>query len=199
MQASRPASRGAVSNNDRLCRVAGTDRAAAQLHDRRPQPPPPRCRTGRGSCASRVSVKGHTKEHPCQAAAHRYLRPVSWPMRASHRPFWWRVTPRNLDVPRVKPLLWRRSDSTSSSVDTCALGSQTQRSPGRHALRSPARGYPAPAHSSAVGSSSARPAHRQRNHGQQVHRRCTRQAWQRTRPRHLMAAMSSVKRAYMSA
>jgi hypothetical protein len=41
-------------------------------------------------------------------------------MRASHRPFWWRVTPRNLDVPREKPLLWRRSDSTSSSVDTWA-------------------------------------------------------------------------------
>lgn len=48
-------------------------------------------------------------------------------MRASQRPFWCRVTPLNLDVPRENPLLWRRSDSTSSSVDTCHQAGRVNR------------------------------------------------------------------------
>lgn len=43
-------------------------------------------------------------------------------MRASHLPFWWRVTPRNWLLERWKPFDCCRSDSTSSSLVICVNG-----------------------------------------------------------------------------
>jgi hypothetical protein len=38
-----------------------------------------------------------------------YFLPRNWPMRASHRPHLWSVTPLYLELPRGNPVLCRRS------------------------------------------------------------------------------------------
>ena len=59
----------------------------------------------------------HVQTSPMHSCATDALH--AWPMRASHLPFWCRVTPRNLLLKLCPPLPRRRSAATSSSLLTC--------------------------------------------------------------------------------
>lgn len=58
----------------------------------------------------------HEEPRESSFSAASYFFPKNWPILASHFPHLWRVTPRNLELPRGKPVLCRLSTWTNSSL-----------------------------------------------------------------------------------